>query len=128
MFGINGSEFLLLALIAAIVIGPERLPAYAEKLAHGIKSARTYFTELRGQVREEVGPELDEIDWKSYDPRQYDPRRIVREALSDDGSRAAASPQAAAVAGGSVAAVSGAAFQQGNAGFSGPAPFDVEAT
>lgn len=128
MFGINGSEFILLALIAVIVIGPDRLPAYAERLAHGLKNARAYMTELRGQVREEVGPEFDEIDWKSYDPRQYDPRRIVREALSDDGARATAVPQVSSTAGGSVAAVSGAALQQGNAELTGPAPFDVEAT
>src|SRR4051794_14768158 len=35
------------------------------------------------QMREELGPEFDEIDWRKLDPRQYDPRRIVREALSD---------------------------------------------
>jgi sec-independent protein translocase protein TatB len=28
-----------------------------------------------------MGPEYDDIEWKSLDPRQYDPRRIIREAL-----------------------------------------------
>ena len=37
----------------------------------------------REQLRAEVGPELDQLDWRKLDPRQYDPRRIVREALSD---------------------------------------------
>jgi sec-independent protein translocase protein TatB len=31
-----------------------------------------------------MGPEYDEIDWKKLDPRQYDPRRIIRDALLDD--------------------------------------------
>ena len=35
----------------------------------------------KGQLREQMGPEFDDINWKQYDPRQYDPRRIVREAL-----------------------------------------------
>jgi sec-independent protein translocase protein TatB len=35
------------------------------------------------KVREELGPEFDEVDWRALDPRQYDPRRIVREALTD---------------------------------------------
>jgi sec-independent protein translocase protein TatB len=35
------------------------------------------------QVRNEMGPEFDDIDWSKLDPRQYDPRRIVREALTD---------------------------------------------
>ncbi len=34
-------------------------------------------------VRRELGPEFDDVDWAKLDPRQYDPRRIVREALSD---------------------------------------------
>lgn len=35
-------------------------------------------------MREEVGPEFDEVDWRKLDPRQYDPRRIIKEALLDD--------------------------------------------
>ena len=33
-------------------------------------------------AREEMGPDFD-VDWKKLDPRQYDPRRIIREALTD---------------------------------------------
>jgi sec-independent protein translocase protein TatB len=35
-------------------------------------------------MREEMGPDFDDIDWKKLDPRQYDPRRIIREALIED--------------------------------------------
>src|SRR5512142_1298106 len=35
------------------------------------------------KVREELGPDFDDVDWRKLDPRQYDPRRIVREALAD---------------------------------------------
>ncbi len=38
----------------------------------------------KDRMREEMGPEFDEVDWKKLDPRQYDPRRIIREALIDD--------------------------------------------
>ena len=38
----------------------------------------------KGQLREQMGPEFDDINWQQFDPRQYDPRRIVREALLDD--------------------------------------------
>ncbi|MEY3889258.1 MAG: hypothetical protein RI931_380 [Actinomycetota bacterium] len=33
------------------------------------------------QLSNEIG---EELDWKKLDPRQYDPRRIIREALSED--------------------------------------------
>ncbi|HET8795086.1 MAG TPA: twin-arginine translocase TatA/TatE family subunit, partial [Arthrobacter sp.] len=37
MFGINGLEFVVLAVIAVLVIGPERLPEYAAQLGRLVK-------------------------------------------------------------------------------------------
>ena len=83
MFGISAGEFIVLVVVAAIVLGPERLPDYAKQFAQLIKGLRNMAQEAGAKVREEMGPEFDDIDWKKLDPRQYDPRRIVREALSD---------------------------------------------
>ncbi|PRY15150.1 twin-arginine translocase TatA/TatE family subunit [Kineococcus rhizosphaerae] len=83
MFGINGGEFLVLLVVALVVLGPERLPHYAEQLASLVKSARRFAKGAQAQMREELGPEFDDIDWQKLDPRQYDPRRIVREALTE---------------------------------------------
>ena len=81
MFGINGWEIVLLALIAVFVLGPERLPEYAQKLAQMIKKARVMAEGAKGQLKDQLGPDYEDINWRQYDPRQYDPRRIVREAL-----------------------------------------------
>ena len=83
MFGINPSEFVVLLAVAAIVLGPERLPQYAQSLARLIRELRRMAQGAGEKVRTELGPEFDEVDWRKLDPRQYDPRRIVREALSD---------------------------------------------
>ena len=83
MFGINGSEFIVLLVVAAVVLGPERLPQYAAQLGRLVRELRRMAQGASEQMREELGPEFDDIDWKKLDPRQYDPRRIVREALSD---------------------------------------------
>jgi sec-independent protein translocase protein TatB len=83
VFGINGSEFIVLLVVAAIVLGPERLPQYAAQLARLVRELRRMAQGATAQMREELGPEFDDIDWRKLDPRQYDPRRIVREALSD---------------------------------------------
>ncbi|BBE23416.1 translocase [Arthrobacter sp. MN05-02] len=84
MLGINGLELVVLAIIAVVVLGPERLPEYAAQLARLVKGLRRMASGAREQLREEVGPELDEVDWRKLDPRQYDPRRIIKEALLDD--------------------------------------------
>lgn len=83
MFGINGSEFLVLLVVAAVVLGPERLPQYAQQLARLVRELRRMAQGASQQIRDELGPEFNEVDWRKLDPRQYDPRRIVREALSD---------------------------------------------
>ncbi len=83
MFGINGSEFIVLLVVAAIVLGPERLPQYAAQLGRLVRELRRMAQGASAQMRDELGPEFDDIDWRKLDPRQYDPRRIVREALAD---------------------------------------------
>jgi len=83
VFGVNPSEFIVLLVVAAVVLGPERLPEYAQQLARLVRELRRMAQGASKQVRNEMGPEFDDIDWTKLDPRQYDPRRIVREALSD---------------------------------------------
>jgi len=83
VFGINGGELIVLLVVALVILGPERLPHYAEQLAQLVKSVRRFAKGAQAQMREELGPEFDDIDWQKLDPRQYDPRRIVRDALSD---------------------------------------------
>ena len=100
MAGLNGWEFVVLAILAVLLLG-DRMPEYAAKLARFIQTARTMAEGAKDQLKEQLGPEYEDINWRQYDPRQYDPRRIVRQALTepfedavsglrDDGETAAA--------------------------------------
>ena len=149
MLGISGGDWVVLLVVAAIVLGPERLPQYAQQLARVIRELRRMAQGATEQVRSELGPEFDDVDWRKLDPRQYDPRRIVREALSDTldvedplglnglrddkpvspggpGSRSAGRPGANGT--GPAGSGHGAASSEGSA--TGPAdvPFDPDAT
>ena len=137
-FGINGSEFLVLLVVAAVVLGPERLPKYAQQLTRLVRELRRMAQGAQEKVREELGPEFDDVDWRALDPRQYDPRRIVREALADSVDlddplglrRPAAKPVSAGGPG--AAGATGAAAGAGptdHAAPAGPLPvFDPDAT
>lgn len=83
-FGLTFDKLIIIGVIALFVIGPERLPHYAAMLARFVKSAKAMVSGAKERVRDELGPDFDEVDWKKLDPRQYDPRRIIREALADD--------------------------------------------
>ena len=117
MFGLTFDKLLIVAVIAAFLIGPERLPTYAAKLGQLVRSLRDFANGAKTRMRDEMGPEFDEVDWKKLDPRQYDPRRIIREALVDEFDAVAATP------------VQDSAYAKRKR-LSGdePAPFDDEAT
>ncbi len=86
MFGINGTEMLILVVVALVVIGPKRLPEYAEKLRDLVRQARRMAEGAKESVQRDFGDEFKDVDWQKLDPRQYDPRRIVREALVEEDS------------------------------------------
>lgn len=123
MFGINGWELGLIVVLAVVLIGPERLPGYAEQLGHFVRRAKNYVTQARSRVDEELGPEFRDVDWSKLDPRQYDPRKIVREALLDD--TPLSTPGGASSATGAAA---GAAAAGSTADRPARAPYDDEAT
>ncbi|WP_433677025.1 Sec-independent protein translocase TatB [Microbacterium gorillae] len=100
-------KLLVIALIAVVLVGPERLPRYAEGLARLIKKAGEVIRGVKDRAAEEMGPEFTETDWRKLDPRQYDPRRIIREALLDDVM--GPTPTAAAATAGAVGAATVAA-------------------
>nr|WP_306422877.1 Sec-independent protein translocase TatB [Paenarthrobacter aurescens] len=85
-------------IIGVLVIGPSRLPEYTQKLANLVKEVRRMASGAREQIKEEVGIDIDEVDWKKYDPRQYDPRRIIKDALLDDDTKPVSAGAPAAVA------------------------------
>jgi sec-independent protein translocase protein TatB len=84
VFGFSFEKFLIIGVLAVMLIGPEKLPGFAAKFAQLIKMVRGMVDTAKDRMRDEMGPEFDEIDWKKLDPRQYDPRQIIRQALAED--------------------------------------------
>jgi len=119
--GINGSEALILLVIILIVVGPDRLPRYAAQLGKFVRNVKTVLSDAQNKVRDELGPEGEEIPWDKLDPRQYDPRRIVRDAVMGDEAA-----NGAKAAGGAVAGA--AAIKVVKRDPDTPPPFDSEAT
>lgn len=135
--GLSGWEPLVLLLIFLIIIGPQRLPEYTRKIVRWVRDVRRWVDDSRATVEDEMGIAIDDL--RKYDPRQYDPRRIIREAWGDtDMEDILPSKEALTVAGGAAAA--GAASRSTSKSGSsasgkakkdeGPkrAPFDPEAT
>lgn len=96
MFGLTFEKLFFIALLAAIVIGPRRLPEYAGHLGRGIRRLRALVDGARETVTETTGVPIDQ--WRTVDLSRYDPRRIVRDALADEPGAVVARADAAASA------------------------------
>lgn len=81
MFGLTFEKLFLVAIIAGLVIGPQRLPLYTHRLAELIRSLRRLVDSSKTRAEVELG--VSRGDLEAWDVRQYDPRRIVREALTE---------------------------------------------
>ena len=80
MFNIGPLEFVVLALVGLIVLGPDRLPGLARDAARMIRTLRELATGAQSQLREELGPEFADIDLRNLNPRTA----IQRAVLGDD--------------------------------------------
>lgn len=123
-FGLDWDKLVLLLIVAALLVGPERLPQYAETLARFTVRAREWLSGAKTRVKEELGDDFDDVEWRRLDPRQYDPRRIIRDALLDD----APIPTVRAAAVGTAIAATAPAPPLSTFDPNGEVPFDDEAT
>ncbi|MEW1931871.1 preprotein translocase [Rhodococcus sp. NPDC079359] len=83
MFGLTFEKLFLIAIIAGFVLGPQRLPGYAHQLTRAVRSVRHFVDTTRTAAEADMGVPLRRSEWESMNLRQYDPRRIVSDALRD---------------------------------------------
>ena len=58
---IGWGEMLVLVMVGLVVLGPERLPGAIRWTAGALRQARDYLSGVSNQLREDMGPEFDDI-------------------------------------------------------------------
>jgi sec-independent protein translocase protein TatB len=106
VFNVGPLELVVLALVAIVVFGPDRLPELARDAAQLIRGLREVAKGARTQLQDELGPEFADVDLRNLNPRValrkallgeeldlggLDPRGVLREAFDE---APAASPTA----------------------------------
>jgi sec-independent protein translocase protein TatB len=87
VFNIDGLEWVVLALAAIFILGPERLPGAARWLGQSVRKVREFASNAREQLDSELaGSEFDELrkpleDLRSL--RDMNPRRMITQHLLD---------------------------------------------
>lgn len=84
---VGWGEILILLLAGLFILGPERLPGAAAWLGKSIRKVREFATGARDQLRNEMGPEFEELRKPLENLRElrnFDPRRMVTQHLFND--------------------------------------------
>ncbi|MBL8064188.1 MAG: twin-arginine translocase TatA/TatE family subunit [Anaerolineales bacterium] len=61
IFGIGGNELIVIILLAAIILGPERLARSAREIGKFVKNVKSYFSSLSTELKAELDV-LDELE------------------------------------------------------------------
>ena len=80
MFNIGPLEFVVLAAVALVVFGPDKLPQLAKDAARMLRTLRDIAQGARSQLNSELGPEFADFDLSSLNPRTA----IKNALLGDD--------------------------------------------
>jgi sec-independent protein translocase protein TatB len=61
IFGIGGNELVVIILLAAIILGPERLARSAREIGKFVKNVKSYFASLSSELKAELDV-LDDLE------------------------------------------------------------------
>lgn len=84
MFGVGLSELAVIAFVAVLVFGPDRLPVLAKQAGAWARTARKFAMNARDELRQELGPEYADLELRDLDPRTIVRKHII-EAMNEAG-------------------------------------------
>jgi len=143
MWNIGLPELAVLALVGLIVLGPEKLPGFARDAARMLRTLRELATGARQQLRDELGPEFADVDFRNlnprtaitkavfgddppdlqkYNPRNFDLRASANNLLNGGDEPGGISMTKDAPSANGVSHVNGAGHANGSSGVNGSAP------
>ena len=143
VFGLQPWHLLVIVGAALLIFGPDRLPSLAKDAGKVLRQLRRMASDVRDDLKEELGPEIGGLDLKSMHPKALIHKHLLDPALDDvDEERAEAASVGAstapAVAPAPAASVAAAAAPSPVAAVAAPAvaapaavastPYDLDAT
>lgn len=81
-------EIAVIAIVATLVFGPDRLPDLARQLGRFLRTVRQMADNAKNDLGREIGHDLSDMNL-----RELDPREMVRRSMLDDSVSAPVTPR-----------------------------------
>lgn len=82
-FDFGPGEVIGLAVLAMILIGPERLPNFAVDAARFLKKVRDFATNATNELKENLGPGFEDLQPSDLRPKTFIKKQIAN-AMDED--------------------------------------------
>lgn len=93
MFGVSLPDMAIIAFVAVLMFGPERMPELARSAARLIKNLRQLAAKTQDDLRRELGPEFADLRLTDLNPREAIRRHVLDGLDFDMGSGGGANNQ-----------------------------------
>ena len=96
MFDIGPAEIAVIAIVAIVIFGPDKLPQFARQAGRFLRTARRMMDDAKSDLAAEVGSDFDDLkNLRELDPREIVRRNVVEamETGDDDKSTSETSPR-----------------------------------
>jgi sec-independent protein translocase protein TatB len=95
-FDIGLGEIFGLAVLAMLLVGPERLPKVAGEAAKWVKKIRELANSATSELKENLGPGFEDLQPKDLNPKTF-VKKQISELLDEDNPKAKANTSKAMI-------------------------------
>lgn len=82
-FDFGPGEIIGLALLAMVLLGPDKLPTFAVDAANFLKKARNFASNATNELKENLGPGFEDLQPSDLRPKTFIKKQIAN-AMDDD--------------------------------------------
>ena len=80
---LNFTKLLILAVLALLIFGPDRLPGIAAQAGRALRELRRMAEGAKSELQENLGPEFSNFDVADLNPRHFVRKHLVDEITGD---------------------------------------------
>ena len=96
MFDLSLPKLLVLAVIALVIFGPDKLPTIASQVGRALRDLRKIAEGAKNDLRDGLGPEFADFEIEDLNPKRVVHKHLSGDLNADQGAQQQPARQAAA--------------------------------